>query len=106
AFDAHRLGRAVVPQPGGPAAHRAVAFAHLGRRLAQRQANPPAVAATPMPGRFLAHRRTSSTQAGTSSLAGPSRVSPNQAEPWLRSRLSSSVAAPLRLASCTKPAAG
>ncbi len=49
---------------------------------------------------------TSSTHAGTSIPAGPSRVSSNHALPSDRSRFSSSVAAPYARAPRTNPAAG
>ena len=50
--------------------------------------------------------RTSSTQAGTSSPAGPWRDSWKNDVPSLGCRLSSRVRAPWRAAYCTKPAAG
>ena len=49
---------------------------------------------------------TSSTQAGTSSPAGPSRASSKSPVPSLATRLSSSVRAPPPAANWTKPAAG
>src|SRR5690606_6361446 len=89
AFDGDLLGAAVMPQTPRPAADRAIAFAGIRWRFAQCQAD----AATMTAAVMLAHPRISATHAGTSTLAVPSRVSSNQAEPWLRSRLSSSVRA-------------
>ena len=99
---AHLRGRAVMPQHPGPPADRAVAFPRLNRIVAQQQADCPAVTGALM----LAHRNSSSTHSGTRSLAGPSRVSWNHAEPWLRSRFNSRHRAPASRAVRTRPAAG
>lgn len=101
----HRVNRSMLTVSARSAPVRSRLNAHALRGPAMREAP-----SRPLTGqlrqRNSCYLSISVTHAGTSSPAGPRRLSWNQRDPWLASRFNSSVRAPRSRACRTSPAAG